>query len=205
MVVARRDADSRRGFADGARKWLWLAALVCGYVGAVVSGSTGWQLHPSHFAERHGLVVIVALGEAFISIGIGVTGIGIGLGEVVSAVLALLVATSFWLAYFDAFSIRGERMLGELHGPERMAFGRDVFTYLLTYSAIRMRIERRVTVTRGRFVAALVLLLVLPLATAVPALAALAIVTAVWLSLDTYELVWRREARAQSRSVLTNA
>ena len=117
------------GFADGARTWLWLAALVCGYVGAVVSGSTGWQLHPSHFAERHGLVVIVALGEAFISIGIGVTGIGIGLGEVVSAVLALLVATSFWLAYFDVFSIRGEQMLGELHGPERVAFGRDVFTY----------------------------------------------------------------------------
>jgi low temperature requirement protein LtrA len=51
--------------------------------------------------------------------------------------------------------------------------------YLLTYSAIRMRVERRWTVRRGRFVAALVLLLVPPLATVVPALAALAIVTAV--------------------------
>jgi hypothetical protein len=68
-----------------------------------------------------------------------------------------------------------------------------------------MRIERRVTVTRGRFVAALVLLLVLPLATALPALAALAIVTAVWLGLDTYELVWRREDRAQSRSALASS
>jgi low temperature requirement protein LtrA len=61
-------------------------------------GSTGWQLHPSHFAERYGLVVIIALGEAFIAIGIGATGIGIGLGEVVAAILGLLVATSCWLA-----------------------------------------------------------------------------------------------------------
>ncbi len=232
------------GFADGARTWLWLAALACTYVGAALSGSTGWQLHPSHFAERYALVVIVALGEAFIAIGIGATGIGIGLGEVVAAILGLLVATSFWLAYFDFFSIRGERFLVDLQGAERVAFGRDVYAYahfpmivgivlfafamktivahvgeeldsvaafalcggsalyLLTYSAIRARVERRVTVSRGRFVAALVLLLVLPLAMFVPALAALALVTAVWLALHIYELVWWREARAESRSVL---
>jgi low temperature requirement protein LtrA len=40
------------GFIDGARTWLWLAALACAYVGAALSGSTGWQVHPSHFAER---------------------------------------------------------------------------------------------------------------------------------------------------------
>jgi hypothetical protein len=57
-------------------------------------------------------------------------------------------------------------------------------------------------VSRGRFVAALVLLLMLPLATAVPALAALALVTAVWLALHTYE--WR-EARAESRSMLASS
>ena len=68
---------------------------------------------------------------------------------------------------------------------------------------IRMRLEHRLTVNRGRFVAAVVLLL--PLATAVPAVAALAIVTAVWLALTAYELVWWREARAQSRSVLASS
>jgi low temperature requirement protein LtrA len=231
------------GFTDAARTWLWLAALACTYVGAALSGSTGWQLHPSHFAERYGLVVIIALGEAFIAIGIGATGIGIGLGEVVVAILGLLVATSFWLAYFDFFSLRGERILHDLAGAERVALARDVYAYahfpmiagivlfafamktivgdvgeeldsvaafalcggsalyLLTYSAIRMRVERRVTLSRGRFVAALVLVLVLPLATMVSALAALALVTAVWLTLHTYELVWWREARAESRSV----
>jgi low temperature requirement protein LtrA len=231
------------GFADGARTWLWVAALACTYVGAGLSGSTGWRVHPSHLAERYGLVLIIALGEAFVAIGIGATGIGIGLGEIAAAILGLLVATSFWLAYFDFFSIRGERMLADLRGPDRVALARDVYAYahlplivgivlfafamktivghvgeeldsvaafalcggsalyLLTYSAVRIRIERRVTVSRGRFVAALVLLLVLPLATMIPALAALALVTAVWLALHTYELVWWREARAESRSM----
>jgi low temperature requirement protein LtrA len=234
------------GFVDGARIWLWVAALACAYVGPVLRGSTGWQLHPSHFAERYGLVLIIALGEAFIAIGIGATGIGIGLGEVVAAILGLLVATSFWLAYFDFFSIRGEQILRDRQGVERVALARDAYTYahfpmivgivlfafamktivahvgeeldfvaafalcggsalyLLTYSAIRIRIERRVRVSRGRFVAALVFLLVLPLATAIPALAALGIVTAVWVALHTYELVWWREARAESRSLLAS-
>jgi low temperature requirement protein LtrA len=234
------------GFTDGARIWLWLAALACAYVGGVLSGATGWRVHPSHFAERHGLVVIIALGEAFISIGIGATGIGIGPGEVVAAILAILVATSFWLAYFDFFSIRGERFLRDLEGAERVALARDLYAYghfpmivgivlfafamksvvggvgeelgsvaafalcggsalyLLTYSAIRIRVERRLVVSRGRFVAALALLLLLPFATAVPALVALALVTAVWLALHAYELVWWREARAESRSALAS-
>jgi low temperature requirement protein LtrA len=235
------------GLIDGARIWLWVAAIVCTYVGAAVSGSTGWQLHPSHLAERYGLVLIIALGESFISIGIGATGIGIGPGEVVAAILGILVATAFWLAYFDFFAIRGERMLRDLEGPDRVALARDAYAYahfpmivgivlfafamktvvghvgeeldsvaafalcggsalyLLTYSAIRMRIERRVRVSRGRLAAALVLLLLLPLATMVPALAALALVTTVWLALHIYELVWWREARAESRSVLASS
>jgi low temperature requirement protein LtrA len=232
------------GATEGARIWLWLAALACTYVGAALSGSTGWQLHPSHLAERYGLVIIIALGEAFISIGIGAAGVHIGAGEVVAAILGLLVATAFWLAYFDFFSIRGERMLHDRQGAERVALARDAYAYahlpmivgivlfafamknvvahvgeeldsvaafalcggsslyLLTYSAIRIRIERRFTLSRGRFLAALLLLLMLPLATVVPALAALALVTAVWLALHTYELVWWREARAESRSLL---
>jgi hypothetical protein len=60
-------------------------------------------------------------------------------------------------------------------------------------------------VSRGRLVAAFLLLLVLPLATAVPALAALALVAAVWLALHAYELVWWREARAESRSRLASS
>jgi low temperature requirement protein LtrA len=235
------------GFAEGARIWLWVAALASTYVGAGLSGSTGWRLHPSHLAERYGLVLIIALGEAFVAIGIGATGVGIGPGEVIAAILGLLVATSFWLAYFDFFSIRGERMLADLRGPDRIALARDVYAYahlpmivgivlfafamktivghvgeeldsvvafalcggsalyLLAYSAIRIRIERRVRLSSGRFVAALALLLVLPLATTIPALAALALVAVIWLALHAYELVLWREARAESRSMLASS
>jgi low temperature requirement protein LtrA len=235
------------GFTDGARTWLWVAALMCTYVGAGLSGSTGWRVHPSHLAERYGLVVIIALGEAFVAIGIGATGIGIGLGEIAAAILGLLVATSFWLAYFDFFSIRGERMLAGLRGPDRVALARDIYAYahlpmivgivlfafamktivrhvgegldsvvafalcggsalyLLTYTAVRIRVERRLRASRGRFLAALALLLLIPLATMIPALAALALVTAVWLALHAYELVWWREARAESRSMLASS
>jgi hypothetical protein len=76
---------------------------------------------------------------------------------------------------------------------------------MLTYSGIRERIERRLHLSRGRFVAALLFLLLLPLATVVPALAALALVTVVWLALHTCELVWWREARAESRSLLASS
>ncbi len=57
----------------------------------------------------------------------------------------------------------------------------------------------------GRFVAAVALLLVLPLATMVRALAARAFVPAVWLALHAYELVWWREASAESRSMLASS
>jgi low temperature requirement protein LtrA len=77
--------------------------------------------------------------------------------------------------------------------------------YLLAYSAIRSRIERRLSLSRGRFAAAVLLLLVLPLATRVPALAALALVTVIWLGLHAYEIVWWREARAESRSMLASS
>jgi low temperature requirement protein LtrA len=234
------------GFTDGARTWLWVAALACTYVGAGLSGSTGWRVFPSHLAERYGLVIIIALGEAFVAIGIGATGIGIGLGEVAAAILGLLVAASFWLAYFDFFSIRGARMLADLRGPDRVALARDLYAYahlpmivgivlfafamktivghvgeeldsvaafalcggsalyLFTYSAVRSRVERRLALSRGRFAAAVLMLLVLPLAARVPALAALALVTVVWLALHTYEVVWWREARAESRSMLAS-
>ena len=265
MLAARGNPDLRRavlrlvpwtltgaclilfaGFVEGARTWLWLAALAVTYVGGVLIGSMGWHLHPAHFAERHGLVVIIALGEAFISIGIGLSGIAIGVGEVVAAILGLLVATALWLAYFDFFSIRGEQLLADRQGEERVTLARDLYSYahfpmivgivlfafamktivrhvgdeldsvaafalcggcalyLLTYSAVRIRVERRFSVSRGRFVAALAFLLALPLSTRVSALVALAIVTAIWLALHTYELVWWRQARAESRSMLAS-
>lgn len=106
------------GFADdGLRTALWLAALVIDYVGPLVAGTSGWRVHPGHFAERHALILIIALGEAFIAMGVGATGTEIDAGIIVTVLLGLVVATSMWLAYFDFFSIRAEGMLSERTVP----------------------------------------------------------------------------------------
>ena len=85
---------------------LWLAALVVGLFGPLLSGAGGWRLQPAHFIERHGLIVIIAIGESLIAIGFAATNTGIDTGVIVAAFFGLVVATSFWLAYFDFFPIR---------------------------------------------------------------------------------------------------
>ena len=119
------------GFVQtGLRPVLWLAALVIGYFAPLVVGVSGWSVRPAHFAERHGLILIIALGESFIAIGLGARGTGLGTGVIVAAVLGLVVATSFWLAYFDFFSIRARQILADRSGTQRIAVARDVYSYL---------------------------------------------------------------------------
>ena len=119
------------GFIHGGlRPILWLAALGVGLFGPLLGGMSGWRVEPAHFVERHGLIVIIAIGESLIAIGLGARGTGIGTGVIVAAVLGFVVATSFWLAYFDFFAIRGQQMLADRSGVQRTALARDVYTYL---------------------------------------------------------------------------
>jgi low temperature requirement protein LtrA len=119
------------GFVHGGlRPMLWLAALAVGLFGPLLGGISGWRVQPAHFVERHGLIVIIAIGESLIAIGLGARSTGIGTGVIVAAVLGLVVITSFWLAYFDFFPIRGQQMLADRSGAQRTALARDAYTYL---------------------------------------------------------------------------
>ena len=119
------------GFVDGRLKpLLWLAALGVGYFWPLLRGMSGWRVQPAHFVERHGLIVIIAIGESLIAIGLGEQASGLSTGVLVAAVLGFAVATSFWLAYFDFFTIRAQQMLVDRSDVERIALARDVFTYL---------------------------------------------------------------------------
>jgi low temperature requirement protein LtrA len=119
------------GFVDGGLKVvLWLAALAVGYCWPLLSGMRGWRVQPAHFVERHGLIVIIAIGESLVAIGLGARGTELGTGVIVAAVLGFAVATSFWLAYFDFFPIRAQQILIDRSGVERTALARDVYTYL---------------------------------------------------------------------------
>jgi low temperature requirement protein LtrA len=119
------------GFVHGTlRPLLWLAALIVGFVAPLFSGSSGWRVEPAHFVERHGLIVIIAIGESLIAIGLGARSTKLDAGVIVAALLGLVIVTSFWLAYFDFFPMRARQLLADRTGAQRTALARDVYTYL---------------------------------------------------------------------------
>jgi low temperature requirement protein LtrA len=109
----------------------WVAALIVDYVGVILGGAAGWRLRSaSHFAERHGLIVIVALGESIVAIGVGVSHFPIAWPLLAGAVAGLAVAGCLWWAYFDVVSIVAERELRRLEGEARARMARDAYSYL---------------------------------------------------------------------------
>jgi low temperature requirement protein LtrA len=225
---------------SGVRPVLWLVALAYGFVGPGLGSLSGWRVEPAHFAERHGLIIIIAIGESLAALGFGARGTGLGGSVIVAVVLGLVVAASFWLAYFDFFSVVVQQLLSERSGEQRTSLARDVYTYLhlpmvagivlfafgmkttvahvhaelhapaavalcggsaiylLAYVALRWRVSRGVGV--GRTTASVCFALLVPVALFVPALASLGLVTAVWVGLHAYELIWWREERARRRA-----
>jgi low temperature requirement protein LtrA len=118
-------------FAGGAAQLgLWGLALVLDMGGPFLFGAEGWKLVPGHFAERHGLIVIIALGESIVAIGVGARAT-IGAGVVAAAVLGMVVAATLWWAYFDVVAIvAARRLAGARAGRERNEIARDSYSYL---------------------------------------------------------------------------
>jgi low temperature requirement protein LtrA len=118
-------------FVDGAAQaGLWCVALAIDYSGPYLRGVEGLTVSPSHFAERYGLIVIIALGESIVAIGVGVAGIELGAGEIVAAAAGLALAGAMWWAYFDVVALIAERRLGEATGHARARLARDSYSYL---------------------------------------------------------------------------
>jgi low temperature requirement protein LtrA len=113
-----------------ARLAVWALALVLDMGGPLVIDTSGWRLVPHHFAERHGLIVIVALGESIVAIGVG-AGDHVDAGVVVTAVAGIAVAAALWWAYFDVAAVLADRRLAE--EPDvtaRNELARDAYSYL---------------------------------------------------------------------------
>src|SRR5918995_7517008 len=115
------------GFAQGA---LWAVALAVGYGVAFVRSVSGFRVHAGHFAERHGLVVIIALGESIVAVGVGASGVGLGPAVLVAVVLGIALAAALWWAYFDLVMLTAEHRLSEARGEERARLARDAYSYL---------------------------------------------------------------------------
>ena len=234
------------GFTEGdERIALWMIALGTDYLGVLVGRGSGWRVAPHHFAERHGLIVIIAIGESIVAVGVGAAGLPLDAGRVTAALLGVAVAAGLWWTYFDWVSIVTERILGRVTGAAQATFARNVYSYLhlpmvagIVLFALAMKktladfgdpletvpaaglcgglalyllahvvvryltslIFGRRSIGRGRPAAVVALLLLFPIALEIPALAALASVTAVMVGLIAYEFLRYREPRAQVRS-----
>jgi low temperature requirement protein LtrA len=118
-------------FADGTLQGaLWAAALLLDVGGPLVIDPSGWRMQPEHFAERHGLIVIIALGESIVAIGVGAEA-GVTAGVAVAAVLGVAVAAAQWWLYFDVVALVAARRLeNAAEGRERNTIGRDSYSYL---------------------------------------------------------------------------
>ncbi|HEX2097424.1 MAG TPA: low temperature requirement protein A [Solirubrobacterales bacterium] len=200
---------------------------------------SGWKLAPGHFAERHGLILIVALGESIVAIGVAAE-LGLDAGIVAAAVLGIALAAALWWIYFDVVALVAGRRLAQAEpGLVRNEMARDSYSYLhfpmlagivlialalkktlahvgdplelvpafalvgglaaylLGHVAFRYRHIH--TINWRRLTLAVVFLAMLPLALELPALAMLAVVTALIWGLIAYETRGYGEARARLR------
>jgi low temperature requirement protein LtrA len=234
---------------DGKAQTLtWLGAVVADYVGTILAGASGWRLNSaSHFAERHGLIVIIALGESIVATGAGVAALPISWPILVASTTGLTLAACLWWAYFDVVSIAAERVLREARGEERARLARDAYSYLhlamiagivlvalgmkqvleyvggashhelrdplaqlplcIMYGGVALYLAAHVafkyrnwrTVSVPRLAATAGLIALVPLAAQLPALGALAMLTATMVGLIAFEAVTFSELRERVR------
>jgi low temperature requirement protein LtrA len=126
LLVAGAEVDGNL------RLGLWALALAVDYIGIFVSSRAGgWRLNAAgHFAERHGLIVIIAIGESIVAIGVGATALPLTWPVLVAVLLGLTISVTLWWSYFDVVAPVAERVLTRAQGQNRAALARDSYTYL---------------------------------------------------------------------------
>jgi len=119
------------GLADGgAQIALWCVALAIDYSGPYVLGVAGYRISPAHFAERFNLIMIIALGESIVAIGVGAEGIALDAEVVVAALAGIAAVIAVWWTYFDVVAIVAQRRLEQARDLARNEIARDSYSYL---------------------------------------------------------------------------
>ncbi len=120
------------GYLGGAwQLWLWAGAILLDVVAVLIAGSfEGWNVHPDHFAERHGLFVIIALGETLIVAAGRVTETPWTGALIMVAVLAVAVTCALWWTYFPRAKPVLEHALETSEGLEKTRISRDAFSLM---------------------------------------------------------------------------
>jgi low temperature requirement protein LtrA len=114
----------------GGQAAVWGLALLIDVALPYVFGSEGWHLVPGHFAERHGLIIIIALGESIVAIGVGAGGT-LTWGIAGAAVLGIAVLAAMWWMYFDVVAlVSARRLVSAPEGRIRNELARDSYSYI---------------------------------------------------------------------------
>lgn len=112
------------------RAVLWTVALIVTVAAPLASGTRGWHVRPAHFAERHGLIIIIALGESVVALGLSASEEAQTFLIVAASVLGLVLVASLWWIYFDVVSRAAEIALKNATDQKRNALARDAYSYL---------------------------------------------------------------------------
>ncbi len=114
-----------------AQRWWWLAAVVIDQLGVYFARSTRWRLNSSsHFAERFGLIIIIAIGESIVAVGTATSSAELSWREAVALLCGLAIAVCLWWLYFDVVAKVAEEVLHRASGIERARLARDSYTYV---------------------------------------------------------------------------
>lgn len=122
-----------------AQTWLWLAGFLVDFALTFFTSSgrrlehTGgdWRVRSvAHWTERYGLVVILALGESIIAIGVGAAQLPISWSVLAAAVLGVVLAICLWWLYFDVIAIAAEQIFSQTEGRTRARLAIDAYSYL---------------------------------------------------------------------------
>ena len=114
-----------------AQTLLFAVALLVDWVGVYLTARRGsWRLRSAgYWTERHGLFIILALGESVVAIGAGAAQKPISAPLLLAAVLGVATAVGLWWLYFDVASLAAEHRLLEVDGQARARLGLEAYTY----------------------------------------------------------------------------
>jgi low temperature requirement protein LtrA len=101
------------------KAYLWGLAFVILISSSFLRRERSFALRTAHFAERHGLVILIALGESVVGIGVGAKAEPLGLSLILACLLGLTLCISLWWVYFESDDTLAENTLAGASGTDR--------------------------------------------------------------------------------------
>ncbi|MFC4019074.1 low temperature requirement protein A [Micromonospora sp. GCM10011542] len=115
------------------RDGLWVGVVLFQYSSGLVAGAWGWMVTSAeHWTERYDLILIIALGESIISVGVGGNLLGqpVTWPAITAAVLGIVFTAALWWTHYDVIAPAARIAQHAALGRARVAMARDAYAYL---------------------------------------------------------------------------